>query len=49
MPWVSTLVFYHRHRDQHIAKQSAGRAQRVGRAYSLEVIEILDETENARR
>jgi hypothetical protein len=48
LPEVSTLIFYNRHVDREVAKQAIGRAQRVGRAHSLEVIEIVSEGENDR-
>ena len=48
IPEVTRLVLYHHHVDGHIAKQVVGRAQRVGRECSLEVIEVVDECE-ARR
>jgi hypothetical protein len=48
LPEVTRLVLYHHHVDKHIAEQAVGRAQRVGREYSLEVIEILNEGEAER-
>ena len=48
LPEVGCLIFYNRHVDREIAKQAIGRAQRVGRAHSLEVIEIVSEGENDR-
>lgn len=45
LPEVSTVIFYNRHYDREIVKQAIGRAQRVGRAYSLEVVEIVSEGE----
>lgn len=45
LPEVTRLVFYHRHGDEAIARQAAGRAQRVGREFSLEIVEILSEGE----
>ena len=48
LPEVSTLVFYAYHFDREVAKQAIGRAQRVGRDHSLEVIELVDQCENER-
>jgi len=48
LPEVTRLVLYHCHFDKNIAKQSVGRAQRVGREYSLEVIELMNEGEAGR-
>lgn len=48
LPVVTRLVLYHHHVDKDFAKQAVGRAQRVGREYSLEVIEILNEGEAER-
>lgn len=45
LPEVTRLVLYHRHVDNNIAEQAVGRAQRVGREYSLEVIELMNEGE----
>jgi superfamily II DNA/RNA helicase len=48
LPEVTRLVLYHHHGDRHIAEQAVGRAQRVGREHSLEVIELLNEGEAER-
>jgi hypothetical protein len=48
LPEVTRLVLYHHHIDKHIAEQAVGRAQRVGREYSLEVIELMNEGEAER-
>ena len=48
LPEVTRLVFYHHHIDKDIARQSVGRAQRVHREYSLEVIELMTEGEAKR-
>ncbi|GFR91201.1 NAD-dependent DNA ligase [Elysia marginata] len=48
LPEVTSLVLYHHHIDVQIAKQAIGRAQRVGRKYSLEVVEIFSEGEFGR-
>lgn len=45
LPEVTRLVLYHHHVDKHVAEQSVGRAQRVGRDFSLEVIELMSEGE----
>jgi superfamily II DNA/RNA helicase len=47
LPEVTRIVFYHHHQNKEVVKQGIGRAQRVGREYNLEVIEILDEGEAA--
>lgn len=41
LPEVSTVIFFNRHLDVEIAKQAIGRAQRVGREFSLEVVELV--------
>lgn len=48
LPEVTRLILYHRHIDKNIAKQCVGRAQRIGRTSSLQVIELLDESERRR-
>jgi len=48
LPEVTTLVLYNHHIDRDVLRQAVGRAQRVGREYSLEVVEIVDEGEAAR-
>jgi SNF2 family DNA or RNA helicase len=45
LPEVTRLVLYHHHVSPDVAQQAIGRAQRVGREYSLEVIELLTEWE----
>ena len=48
LPETSTLVFYNHHHSAEVTKQAIGRAQRVGRTHSLEVVEIVSEGEAAR-
>ncbi len=48
LPEATTAVLYHHHVDNHVAAQCVGRAQRVGRDCSLEIVEILDRYEQAR-
>lgn len=48
LPEVTRLILYHHHIDPHVTKQVIGRAQRVERKYSLEVIEILSQGEERR-
>ena len=45
MPFLSHVIFYHHVADGCIEAQVAGRGQRLGRAYSLEVIKLLNEGE----
>jgi hypothetical protein len=45
LPEVTRLVLFHRHRDQNVAEQAVGRAQRLGREYSLEVVEFASRNE----
>jgi hypothetical protein len=45
LPEVTRLVLYHHHVSPDVAQQAIGRAQRVGREYSLEVIELVTEWE----
>jgi hypothetical protein len=48
LPEVTHVVLYHHHVNTHIEKQAIGRAQRVGRKYSLQVVKLLNEGESHR-
>lgn len=48
LPETTMVILYHHHVSQDVARQCVGRAQRVGRSCSLEIVEIMDEGE-ARR
>lgn len=45
MPFLSHVIFYHHIADSCIEAQVAGRGQRLGRSYNLEVIKLLNEGE----
>lgn len=47
LPEVTRVVLYHHHHDVQIAKQAVGRAQRIGRTESLEVVILVNEGEAA--
>jgi len=45
LPETTKVIFYHHHSNDNIRRQAVGRAHRVGRKYSLEVFEIINEGE----
>lgn len=45
LPFLSSVVFYHKILDQNVQSQVAARGQRTGREFSLEIITLLNETE----
>ncbi len=47
LPFVSIVVLYHHIRDENIRIQVVGRAQRVNRTHSLELVALLNQVEEA--
>jgi len=45
LPCISHVIFYHRVVDPNIEAQVAGRGQRIGREFNLQVISLLNESE----
>jgi len=45
LPFVSMVVLYHHIRDENIRVQVVGRAQRVNRTHSLELVALLNQAE----
>jgi len=46
MPFLSHIIFYHHVVDPNVELQVAGRGQRQGREYNLEIVKLLNESEN---
>jgi len=45
LPFISTMVFYHRVLDRNVESQVAARGQRLGREFNYEIVSILNEAE----
>jgi len=46
MPFLSHIIFYHHVVDPNVELQVAGRGQRQGREYNLEIVKLLNESES---